>query len=78
MSRGRDSAAWNHTAAVLALLASVHRDHKKHAKPYTPAEFHPYNAGRTKRVKDTKLAFAMMKSLFVPQAQAQPGQEKPK
>ncbi len=35
--------AWNHTAAVLAMLANVNRDPKK-GRALTPRDFHPMAA----------------------------------
>ena len=64
MATGRDKVAWNHTAAILALIANVNRDLRKHPAA-KPSDFHPYNAGRSKAVKDTKLAFALMRESFV-------------
>ncbi len=31
---------WNHTAALMAMLANIHRDAKRH-KAFKPADFHP-------------------------------------
>lgn len=39
---------WDHTAAVLALLANVNRDPKKKPKAYDIADFHPYRKVRRK------------------------------
>jgi hypothetical protein len=46
MVEARRTDQWNHTASLLALLASIHRDPKKRRAPFTPAEFHPLVAGR--------------------------------
>jgi hypothetical protein len=40
MAEARVDAEWNHTSAVLAMLANVNRDPKKHG-PYHPEDFHP-------------------------------------
>jgi hypothetical protein len=37
---------WNHTASLLALWASIHRDPKKRRAPFAPAEFHPLSASQ--------------------------------
>ena len=41
MADARRNEQWSHTAALLAMTANIHRDRKKRAKPYMPAEFHP-------------------------------------
>jgi len=40
MTEARLDADWNHTSAVLAMLANAHRDPKKH-RAFTPDDFHP-------------------------------------
>ena len=39
MARHRVRSMWWHTAALLAMTANVHRDHKKRRKAYTAADF---------------------------------------
>lgn len=46
MADGRNKANWDHTAAVLCALANIHRDAKKRSRPFSPAEFHPYEDRR--------------------------------
>ncbi|MBE3133285.1 MAG: hypothetical protein IMZ55_07410 [Acidobacteria bacterium] len=48
MAEGRDRAAWQHTSAVLAMMANANRDAKKHPRPFVPADFDPYARGRPK------------------------------
>ena len=43
MAQARQRDAWNHTAALLALLANVHRDPKK-GRALKPGDFHPIQA----------------------------------
>jgi hypothetical protein len=38
---GRQRENWNHTCAVIAQIAEVHRDPKQRSAPYTGAEIHP-------------------------------------
>jgi len=45
MAHVRLSSDWDHTSAVMALLATIHRDPNKHG-PFSPAEFHPYKGQR--------------------------------
>ncbi len=40
MAESRTKESWSHTSALLALLANVHRDPKKH-RVYKPADFDP-------------------------------------
>lgn len=42
----QDEIDWNHTSAIMATLANIHRDPKRRAKPFSPNEFHPYRAKR--------------------------------
>ncbi len=42
MREARDKSEWNRTASLLALLANIHRDPKRRAQPFAPADFHPY------------------------------------
>jgi hypothetical protein len=45
MAEARSQERWNHTAALLALIANCHRDpHLR--KAYEPADFLPGRAGR--------------------------------
>ena len=44
MAEGRDRHLWNHTSAVLAMLANANRDTKKRKRPFGPDEFNPYES----------------------------------
>jgi hypothetical protein len=37
----RQRAAWNHTAAMMALVANCNRDPKRRPRPFEPRDFHP-------------------------------------
>lgn len=41
MTRARQRDQWDHTASLMALIATCHRDSKKRRRPYKPQEFHP-------------------------------------
>lgn len=41
MSWGKSNEAWNHTASLMTLLASIHSDPDSGKKPCL-ADFHPY------------------------------------
>jgi hypothetical protein len=60
-ARGRDY--WNHTSAVLAMIANVNRDPKK-TPAFQPADFDPYRPPKAVRV-DRKTGFARLKSVFI-------------
>ena len=50
MADARVEEAWNHTAAVLAMLANVNRDPRR-TPAFRPADFHPVHAARRKPPK---------------------------
>lgn len=60
-AKGRDN--WNHTSAVLAMIANVNRDPKK-TPAFQPADFDPYRPRKATRVS-RKAGFAMLKAVFV-------------
>ncbi len=57
---------WNHTAAVLAMLANTHRDPKK-TRPFNPADFHPGNQRRQQKPIQ-KVDISVLKTVFVDRA----------
>jgi len=61
-AKGQDH--WNHTSALMALVANVHRDPKK-SKVLKPADFHPHIKGQTKRDKPPKADITLLKTVFV-------------
>jgi hypothetical protein len=65
MADARQTDDWNHTAALLALLANVHRDPRK-THPFQPADFHP-GVQRTQRPHDPhpKVDITVLKTVFV-------------
>ena len=65
MAEGRSREAWNHTAAVLALLANCHRDPKK-SKPFQPDDFNPHEQRkRGPAIRVTKENITEMRAEFV-------------
>jgi len=54
---------WSHTAAVMALVANVHRNPKRRSSPYAPAEFHPL--AERKQVSVAKVGVRVLKDVFV-------------
>jgi len=49
MAEAKTREAWNHTAAMLALFANIHRDPAK-GVVFTPADFHPLENRKPKQV----------------------------
>ena len=62
MAEGRSREGWNRTASVMALLANVNRDPKKH-RPYGASDFHPY-APEDRPAPKTK-DLSILKAVFV-------------
>jgi len=63
-ARRRDE--WQHTSAVLAMLANVHRNPKKRPRPFTPAEFHPLI--EPQKAPAAKAGIRTLKTIFVDRA----------
>jgi len=71
MAQSRQEDNWNHTAALLTMLANVNRDPKK-GRAFKPADFHPALPARRKRAELSPPAplkgdITMLKA-FVPNA----------
>jgi hypothetical protein len=62
MAEAKSCQAWNHTASILAMIASVHRDPKKSRAP-RPADFHPHL--RHEKPTITKVGINVLKQVFV-------------
>jgi len=69
MAEARVDAEWNHTSAILAMLANVNRDPKKRGA-YHPEEFHPLKRRRSSStgIPITRDNIGMLKTVFVPAA----------
>jgi len=61
-ARGRD--AWGRTARVLALLANIHRDPKKH-RAFRPSDFNPYETKRRSGIPIKAKDIGLLKKVFV-------------
>lgn len=61
-ARGRD--AWGRTATVLALLANIHRDPKKH-RAFRPSDFNPYETKRGSGIPIKAKDIGLLKKVFV-------------
>lgn len=64
MSEGRSREGWNHTAAVLAMLANVNRDPKK-GRPLKLADFHPMHEAAAPAQQLPKVEVSLLKTIFV-------------
>lgn len=60
MAEGRQQERWQHTAALLSLIANCHRDPKRR-RPYTPDDFLPKPRERSHPLTDLSL----LKAVFV-------------
>jgi len=65
MHQGHETATWNHTTHIMALIANIHRDSKKQSKPFSPSDFLPVDQTKTpkKKVYDKEMFFGEMKRL---------------
>jgi hypothetical protein len=56
--------AWDHTSALLALLANAHRDPKK-GRAFRPEDFHPCVAPRKQGLRLTADKIGLLSDLWV-------------
>ena len=81
MAQARQEDHWNHTAALMALLANVNRDPKR-GRAFKPADFHPAlpikrgRAGPPPPLPPLKGEIGMLKTVFIDQ-RPQNGKEAP-
>jgi hypothetical protein len=61
MADGKSRDAWNHTSALMALLANLHRS--KGSRAYKPADFHP--GMRPRRESLPKASITLLKRVFI-------------
>ena len=62
MAEARAREAWNHTSAVLAMIANANRDPKK-SRPLKPGDFHPYAGKRKPGIPVTAANIQVLKRL---------------
>lgn len=70
MAQARQQDHWNHTAALLALIANVNRDAKR-GRAFRPADFHPSQtaqSGISQNPRPLKGDIGMLKTVFVDNA----------
>lgn len=64
MAEGRIRENWNHTSALLALLANLHRDPRK-GRAFGPVDFHPMHKTPAGKPAVLKGDIELLKTLFV-------------
>jgi len=64
MAEARLDDEWNHTSAVLAMLANIHRDPKKHSA-YRPEHFHPFKRKTSVGIRITRENIGLLKKVFL-------------
>ena len=55
MTIARRSDAWQRCSMICALLANIHRDSKKHPRPYEPDDFNPLSVKEQRKMGILKL-----------------------
>ena len=63
MSEAHSRYAWAHTSSVMALVANVNRDPKKHG-PFKPSDFDPHKQKKSDLVLP-KRGIGVLKKVFV-------------
>lgn len=64
MAEGRAKETWQHTSALMALIANAHRDPKK-GKVFEPDDFNPYVSRSLDAVVITKENVDVLRSAFL-------------
>ena len=64
MTEARLESDWDHTSALLTLLANAHRDPKKRA-PFRVEDFHPFRRRSGTGVRITAENIGLLKKVFV-------------
>lgn len=62
MGEGLGRAQWQHTSSILAMLANCNRG--KHGRPYSPADFDPYDREPGEVIEVTPETIGTMKQAF--------------
>ena len=68
MAEGRSRQVWDHTSAVLAMIANVNRV-KKTSRKFSPLDFDPYGAEKKREAKQHpvvgNVGIGILKTVFV-------------
>jgi len=66
MGEGHQRQAWEHTAAIISIIANANRDPKEAPHPFKPDDFNPYYAEETSAQDEVfRLPLSFLKPLFV-------------
>lgn len=65
MARRKRQEEWDHTAALMALLANCHRNERRRPQPYTPDDFHPLKDRHTKHSTGRRRLHPQIRQLLV-------------
>ncbi len=67
MAEGRERKEWNRLSHLMALLATINRDVKKHRNPFDAKEFNPFEkqTRTTKGIRLGKGNLRILKQVFV-------------
>lgn len=65
MCRARRRHDWLQTAALMAMTAEIHRDRKKRRKPFTAADFDPFQAAQRTQRLDMGKDISFLKHIFL-------------
>ena len=68
MAEGVNQDHWNHTSAILAMLANVNRDPKK-GRAFKPADFHPIPEAKVAKQPPLRVPVSLLKTIFVDRAE---------
>jgi len=63
MTEARLEASWDHTSALMALLANVNRDPKRHG-PYRMEDFHPFRRRTAQGIRITRQNIGLLRKVF--------------
>jgi hypothetical protein len=64
MAEGVAQDRWNHTSALLAMLANVNRDPKK-GRAFKPADFHPIHDAKVAKQPPLCAPVSLLKTIFI-------------
>ena len=64
MAGGRGRAEWSRMSSLMALVANVNRDPKKH-RAFRPRDFNPYERRRTEGIPLNAANMHLLKKAFV-------------
>ena len=57
--------AWNHTAALSAMIANTVRDKKRKGTPFLPADFNPIELAKRRQERPMKVPITALRDVFI-------------